>query len=205
MTGLARLDALASFPLFPFVMQEKRLVGSLYGSGQPSRDVAPSPSVPRRQAQAQLATRTYHLGGVNDALDALAGGEGARDNPLGSGRTGRMKTGRQDEKAFNISTLPLTLSPCLIPCLSHQQHFAAAARALGVLDGGEDFGERVFGVDRGDDPLVAIERIISAVVACWRSGGAERIQSPSQKPRSVGEVKIVRPPSTGIGPPEGLP
>jgi len=79
-TGLSRADALASFPLFPFVMQEKRLVGSLYGSGQPSRDV------PRLIALYQegklklteLVTRTYRLDAVNDALAALASAEGAR-------------------------------------------------------------------------------------------------------------------------------
>jgi len=79
-TGLARLDALASFPLFPFVMQEKRLVGSLYGSGQPARDVPRLVELYRegRLKLAELATRTYALTDINDALDALAGGEGAR-------------------------------------------------------------------------------------------------------------------------------
>ncbi len=79
-TGLARLDALASFQLFPFVMQEKRLVGSLYGSGQPARDVARLVELYRegRLKLAELATRTYRLGEVNDALAALSGGEGAR-------------------------------------------------------------------------------------------------------------------------------
>jgi Zn-dependent alcohol dehydrogenase len=80
LTGLARLDALASFPLVPFVMQEKRLVGSLYGSGQPSRDVPRLVELYRKGKLklTELATRTYNLEGVNDALDALAGGKGAR-------------------------------------------------------------------------------------------------------------------------------
>src|SRR5919108_1284342 len=39
LTGLARGDAQAAFPMFPFVMQEKRLIGSVYGSGQPQRDI----------------------------------------------------------------------------------------------------------------------------------------------------------------------
>lgn len=79
-TGLARLDTLASFPLFPFVMQEKRLVGSLYGSGHPARDVPRLVELYRegKLKLTELATRTYDLEGVNDALDALAGGEGAR-------------------------------------------------------------------------------------------------------------------------------
>jgi hypothetical protein len=42
-------------------------------------------------------------------------------------------------------------------------------------------------------------------VACWRSGGAARIQSPSQKPRSVVVANIIRPPSIGIGLPESSP
>lgn len=79
-TGLSRTDTLASIPLFPFVMQEKRLIGSVYGSGQPSRDV------PRLVALYQegklklneLATRSYRLEDINDALAALASGEGAR-------------------------------------------------------------------------------------------------------------------------------
>src|SRR5262245_45629188 len=39
LTGLARGDTQAAFPTFPFVMQEKRLIGSVYGSGQPSNDI----------------------------------------------------------------------------------------------------------------------------------------------------------------------
>lgn len=80
LTGLSRTDARASFPLFPFVMQEKRLIGSVYGSGQPLRDI------PRLVALYQegklkldeLATRTYRLDEVNEALAALSSGEGAR-------------------------------------------------------------------------------------------------------------------------------
>jgi Zn-dependent alcohol dehydrogenase len=79
-TGLARLDATAAFPLFPFVMQEKRLLGSVYGSGQPSRDVPRLIELYRegRLKLTELATRTYKLEGVNDALAALSSGEGAR-------------------------------------------------------------------------------------------------------------------------------
>jgi Zn-dependent alcohol dehydrogenase len=79
-TGLARLDALASFPLFPFVMQEKRLLGSLYGSGRPSRDVPRLVELYRegKLKLSELATRTYRLEDVNDALAALSSGEGAR-------------------------------------------------------------------------------------------------------------------------------
>jgi S-(hydroxymethyl)glutathione dehydrogenase / alcohol dehydrogenase len=79
-TGLARTDAAARVSLFPFVMQEKRLVGSLYGSGQPARDVPRLVALHRegKLKLSELATRTYDLTGVNDALEALAAGEGAR-------------------------------------------------------------------------------------------------------------------------------
>jgi S-(hydroxymethyl)glutathione dehydrogenase/alcohol dehydrogenase len=80
LTGLARLDGLASFQLFPFVMQEKRLIGSVYGSGQPLGDI------PRLAALYQngklklreLVSRTYSLGEINEALAALERADGAR-------------------------------------------------------------------------------------------------------------------------------
>jgi S-(hydroxymethyl)glutathione dehydrogenase/alcohol dehydrogenase len=61
-------------------MQEKRLVGSLYGSGRPSEDVPRLVELYRegRLKLDELASRTYVLEGVNEALAALAGGEGAR-------------------------------------------------------------------------------------------------------------------------------
>ncbi len=79
-TGLSRTDTLASIPLFPFVMQEKRLIGSLYGSGQPLRDVPRLIELYQegKLKLTELATRTYNLEGVNDALAALSSGEGAR-------------------------------------------------------------------------------------------------------------------------------
>lgn len=80
LTGLARLDALGSVAMFPFVMQEKRLIGSVYGSGNPAEDI------PRLVALFQsgklklneLVTRTYSLTEVNEALSALADSQGAR-------------------------------------------------------------------------------------------------------------------------------
>lgn len=80
LTGLARADTLASIPMFPFVMQEKRLIGSLYGSGQPLKDV---PQLVRlyqagKLKLRELVARTYSLNDVNDALAALANGAGAR-------------------------------------------------------------------------------------------------------------------------------
>ena len=80
LTGLSRVDGVGSIPMFPFVMQEKRLIGSVYGSGNPARDI------PRLAALYEdgklkldeLVSRTYALAGINDALDALAASDGAR-------------------------------------------------------------------------------------------------------------------------------
>ena len=80
LTGLARGDTQSSFPMFPFVMQEKRLIGSVYGSGQPSRDITDLIALYQagRLKLDELVARTYPLSGVNDALSALAAGDGAR-------------------------------------------------------------------------------------------------------------------------------
>jgi S-(hydroxymethyl)glutathione dehydrogenase/alcohol dehydrogenase len=80
LTGLSRTDALASIPIFPFVLQEKRLIGSLYGSGQPLNDISMLLKL-YEEGELQLdalATRTYRLDQVNEALNALASGQGAR-------------------------------------------------------------------------------------------------------------------------------
>jgi S-(hydroxymethyl)glutathione dehydrogenase/alcohol dehydrogenase len=79
-TGLARIDMQAAFPMFPFVMQEKRLIGSVYGSGQPSRDIPELVARYRagRLKLDELVSRTYSLNGINDAFVALAAAEGAR-------------------------------------------------------------------------------------------------------------------------------
>lgn len=80
LTGLSRGDSQAAFPMFPFVMQEKRLIGSVYGSGQPTRDIPRLISLYRegRLKLRELVSRTYTLDGVNDALAALAASDGAR-------------------------------------------------------------------------------------------------------------------------------
>ncbi len=80
LTGLARGDTQAAFPMFPFVMQEKRLIGSVYGSGQPRRDIPNLVSLYQqgRLKLQELVSRTYTLSGVNDALEALASSDGAR-------------------------------------------------------------------------------------------------------------------------------
>jgi S-(hydroxymethyl)glutathione dehydrogenase / alcohol dehydrogenase len=80
LTGLSRVDSVGSIPMFPFVMQEKRLIGSVYGSGNPVRDI---PLLVRlyqdgRLKLDELVSRIYPLERVNDALDALAASDGAR-------------------------------------------------------------------------------------------------------------------------------
>lgn len=80
LTGLSRLDAQAAVSMFPFVMQEKRLVGSVYGSGRPTEDIKRLVDWYRagRLKLKELVSRTYTLDRINDALAALAGAEGAR-------------------------------------------------------------------------------------------------------------------------------
>ena len=80
LTGLSRMDAQGSIAMFPFVMQEKRLLGSVYGSGQPARDIPRLVSLYQegKLKLGELVSRTYALEGVNDALTALAASDGAR-------------------------------------------------------------------------------------------------------------------------------
>ena len=80
LTGLSRMDAQGSIAMFPFVMQEKRLIGSVYGSGQPSRDIPRLISLYQegRLKLGELVSRTYALDAINDALTALAASDGAR-------------------------------------------------------------------------------------------------------------------------------
>jgi S-(hydroxymethyl)glutathione dehydrogenase / alcohol dehydrogenase len=80
LTGLSRQDAQGSIPMFPFVMQEKRLIGSVYGSGQPLKDIPRLVSLYQegRLKLNELVARTYALDEVNDALAALAASDGAR-------------------------------------------------------------------------------------------------------------------------------
>jgi S-(hydroxymethyl)glutathione dehydrogenase / alcohol dehydrogenase len=80
LTGLSRMDAQSAFPMFPFVMQEKRLIGSVYGSGNPARDIPRLVSLYQQKKLKldELVSRTYALDKINDALDALAASDGAR-------------------------------------------------------------------------------------------------------------------------------
>ena len=79
-TGLSRLDAQGSIRMYPFVMQEKRVIGSVYGSGDPLNDIARLVQLNQDGLLKleELATRRYRLDEVNDAFAALARGEGGR-------------------------------------------------------------------------------------------------------------------------------
>jgi S-(hydroxymethyl)glutathione dehydrogenase/alcohol dehydrogenase len=80
LTGLSRIDAIASVQMFPFVMHEKRLIGSTYGSGRPIDDIARLTHwfQEGRLKLRELVNRTYTLNQIDDALDALARSAGAR-------------------------------------------------------------------------------------------------------------------------------
>lgn len=80
LTGLSRRDGRGHVPVFPFVVQEKKLIGSVYGSGRPVDDIARMVGWYRegRVKLRELVSRTYALHQVNDALAALADARGAR-------------------------------------------------------------------------------------------------------------------------------
>jgi Zn-dependent alcohol dehydrogenase len=80
LTGLSRIDAVGSFAMFPLVMQEKRLIGSVYGSGRPAEDISRLVRWYQegRLKLRELVHRTYPLAEINQALSALAEAEGAR-------------------------------------------------------------------------------------------------------------------------------
>jgi S-(hydroxymethyl)glutathione dehydrogenase/alcohol dehydrogenase len=80
LTGLSRLDAVGNIPMFPLVMQEKRLIGSVYGSGRPTEDIVRLVEWHRqgRLKLRELVSRTYELSQINEALAALASSAGAR-------------------------------------------------------------------------------------------------------------------------------
>jgi S-(hydroxymethyl)glutathione dehydrogenase / alcohol dehydrogenase len=80
LTGLSRVDSQGSLAMFPFVMQEKRLIGSVYGSGNPAGDIPRLVSLYRegRLKLGELVSRTYTLDKINEALSALAASDGAR-------------------------------------------------------------------------------------------------------------------------------
>jgi S-(hydroxymethyl)glutathione dehydrogenase / alcohol dehydrogenase len=79
-TGLAHMDARASIPTFLFVMQEKRLIGSLYGSGRPVAEIPGLADLylEGRLKLRELITHTYRLDEINDAFAAMTSGSDAR-------------------------------------------------------------------------------------------------------------------------------
>src|SRR5207247_11329701 len=79
-TGLDRVDGVAPLSMFPFVMQEKRLVGSVYGSGQPAADITRLVSIYQegKLKLRELVSRAYTLGEINEAFAALTRADGAR-------------------------------------------------------------------------------------------------------------------------------
>jgi S-(hydroxymethyl)glutathione dehydrogenase/alcohol dehydrogenase len=80
LTGLSRVDSQGTFAMFPFVMQEKRLIGSVYGSANPATEIPRLVSLYQegRLKLGELVSRTYPLDRINDALGALAASDGAR-------------------------------------------------------------------------------------------------------------------------------
>jgi len=80
LTGLSRVDSQGSIPMFPFVMQEKRLIGSVYGSGNPARDI---PRLVRLADAGKIGydgivTDAFPLDRINDALDLMRSGQSGR-------------------------------------------------------------------------------------------------------------------------------
>src|SRR5262249_53323034 len=67
LTGLSRADNQGSFAMFPFVMQEKKLIGSVYGSGRPAEDIPRLVSLFQhgQLKLRELVARTYPLSGIN--------------------------------------------------------------------------------------------------------------------------------------------
>lgn len=94
--GLGRAGATVELPINPLVQQEKRLIGSLYGSSNTPLQI---PAILRLYRAGKLPLErllghSYELGEINDAYHAMANGavgravvrigEPARDHTLGS-------------------------------------------------------------------------------------------------------------------------
>ena len=79
-TGLDRTDSTAAIRMFPFVMREKRLIGSVYGSGDPAKDIVRLAAWYQegKLKLRELVSRTYELNEINDAFAALERADGAR-------------------------------------------------------------------------------------------------------------------------------
>ncbi len=105
LTGLSRADSQGAFAMFPFVMQEKKLVGSVYGSGRPIEDIPKLVSMFQdgRLMLRELVARTYSLSDVNGALDALASADGAR-GVIAWGQQSIVDSPRPDRAAHRAAT-----------------------------------------------------------------------------------------------------
>ena len=80
LTGLSRVDALGSFSTFPFVMHEKRLIGSVYGSANPLDDIRRFVAFYRegRLKLDELVSKRVTLAEVNAAFADMEQGAVAR-------------------------------------------------------------------------------------------------------------------------------
>jgi len=87
LTGLSRVDAKGAISMFPFVMHEKRLIGSVYGSGNPVEDIRRLVGLYQEGNLHldELVARTYPLEQINEALAALGRGDGGRGILLPAG------------------------------------------------------------------------------------------------------------------------
>ena len=78
--GLGPVGAAVEIPINPLVQQEKRLIGSLYGSSNTSVDIPRLLDLYRagRLALDQLLGARYDLADINDAYRALGAGATGR-------------------------------------------------------------------------------------------------------------------------------
>ena len=79
-SGLAQFESKVSIPSVPLVLQEKKLMGSLYGSTNPRLEVPRLIDLylAEKLNLDDLLTRSYPIEQINDAYDALIKGEVAR-------------------------------------------------------------------------------------------------------------------------------
>src|SRR5206468_2480481 len=140
LTGLSRMDNQGSIPMFPFVMQEKRLLGSVYGSGNPARDIPKLVSLYQhgRLKLNELVSRTYALDRVNDALTALASSDGARGAAARRAAMESAAAGRRVERRENGRHVRAAV------------HADAVSGGIAVRDAGRGDERRLFVSQRVD-------------------------------------------------------
>ena len=75
--GVPRSDAMITIPSFPLILQEKRLLGTVYGSAQVKRDFPRLISLVEtgKLDLGEMVSRTISLDEVNDGLRAMQDGE----------------------------------------------------------------------------------------------------------------------------------